>query len=476
MIKNYVSILLFCVSLFSFGQVTLVKDINDGDGNGNPRNPYVFNGSIYFNADDSSGVNTGGADLGQELWTTDGTAAGTVLVKDIRVGSANSSPNFFFELGGILYFSANEGAGLRIFQTDGTDAGTVSTNNTFSNLQPIVVGSKAYMTATTLGNVFYEFDGTTFQEVPDSGAGTATPIGGEYIQYDGNTIFLYMDYSTESDAIGRELYAYDITNQSYSLIKDITGNSSNSGISNFVKIGSTVYFEAQSRVWQTDGTDPGTVAVAAAMNAGVDNVRNFYGWLGDLYFEGDDGNGDQLWKYDPVADTVTNLSNISGANNNHDPSDYTPYNGWLYYSGEDSTDSESHLFRTDGSVIEQLDSSIVGVDDIVLLNGILYFEGEDEVADTGNELFSFDPASLSISTLSSNFDVKIYPNPSVDVINIIHDINAEIDYQIIDITGKIIKDGTLEENQIHHSLESGFYFLKLYTNSKLAKTQKLIVK
>ena len=476
MIKNYLSTLLFLITALSFGQVTLVKDINVGNGNSNPRNPYVFNGSIFFNADDSSGVNTGGADLGQELWITDGTDAGTVLVKDIRVGSANSSPNFFFELGGILYFSANDGGGLRIYQTDGTDAGTVNTNNTFSNLQPIVIGSKAYMTATTLGNVFYEFDGTTFQEVPDSGAGTATPIGGEYIEYDANTIYLYMDYSTESATVGRELYAYDITTQSYSLIKDVVVGTGNSGISNFTKIGTTVYFEADGMLWQTDGTDAGTVAVAAAMNANIDNVNNFYGWNGDLYFEGDDGNGDQLWKYDPVADTVTNLSNISGANNNHDPGDYTPYNGWLYYSGEDANDSEPHLFRTDGTVIEQLDSTIVDVDDIILLNGILYFEGEDEVADTGNELFSFDPATLSINSLSLNVDIQIYPNPNTDYIKLNHNLNDDLNYQMIDINGRLIKEGDVINNEINHNLDSGLYFIKIYANSKLVKTQKIIVK
>lgn len=476
MIKNYVSILLFCVTAFSFGQVTLVKDINVGDGNSNPRNPYVFNGSIFFNADDSSGINTGGADLGQELWISDGTDAGTVLVKDIRVGSSNSSPNFFFELNGVLYFSANEGSGLRIFQTDGTEAGTVSTNNTFSNLQPIVIGSKAYMTATTLGNVFYEFDGTTFQEVPDTGAGTATPLGGEYIQYDGNTIFLYMDYSTDSGTVGRELYAYDITAQSYSLIKDVEPGTDNSGISNFTKIGSTVYFEAESMLWQTDGTDAGTFAVAAAMNANIDNVRSFFGWFGDLYFEGDDGSGDQLWKYDPVADTVTNLSNISGANNNHDPGDYVSYDGWLYYSGEDATDSEPHLFRTDGTIIEQLDNTIVDVDDIVLYNDVLYFEGEDEVVDTGNELFSFDPASLSITSVGFDADIRVYPNPSTDYIKINHNLNNALNYQVIDINGRLIQEGEVVDNTINHNLDNGMYFLKIYADSKFVKTQKIIVR
>lgn len=476
MIKNYISILLFSISVFSFGQVTLVNDINVGSGNSSPRNLYVFNGNIYFNADDSSGVNTGGQDLGQELWITDGTANGTALVKDIRVGSANSSPNFFFELGGVLYFSANEGGGLRIYQTDGTEAGTVSTGNTFSNLQPIIVGSKAYMTATTLGNIFYEFDGTTFQEVPDTGAGSAVPLGGIYIEFDADTILLYMDYSTETDAVGRELYAYNITNQSYSLIKDVAPGPDDARIDNFTKIGSTIYFEADGILWSTDATNSGTMAVMAAVNANIDSANNLFAWNGDLYFEGDDGTGDQLWKYDPTADTVTKISNINGENINHDPDDFTPFDGWLYYGGEDADDTDTHLFRTDGSVIEQLDNAIKDVDDIIIFNGILYFEGEDEIADTGNELYSFDPSTLSITNIAFKTDIKIYPNPSTVFLNVEHNLNEELNYQMIDLNGRLIKEGNILNQKINHNLKSGMYFLRIYADSKIIKTQKVIIK
>ena len=61
---------------------------------------FVYNNKIYFAADDSNGSNTGGADLGKELWVTDGTDAGTSLVKDLRIGSASSSPSSFFEYKG----------------------------------------------------------------------------------------------------------------------------------------------------------------------------------------------------------------------------------------------------------------------------------------------------------------------------------------------------------------------------------------
>ena len=41
---------------------------------------------------------------GRELWTSDGTAVGTVLLKDLAWG--NSSPNDLVAMGGALYFSA----------------------------------------------------------------------------------------------------------------------------------------------------------------------------------------------------------------------------------------------------------------------------------------------------------------------------------------------------------------------------------
>jgi ELWxxDGT repeat protein len=79
-----------------------------------------FNGALYFGADD--GVH------GNELWKTDGTAPGTVMVKDINtaVAGASASPNAFTAFNGALYFSANDGVhGVELWKTDGTAAGTV---------------------------------------------------------------------------------------------------------------------------------------------------------------------------------------------------------------------------------------------------------------------------------------------------------------------------------------------------------------
>ncbi|CAN0280007.1 unnamed protein product, partial [Hapterophycus canaliculatus] len=46
-------------------------------------------------------------DHGAELWRTDGTGAGTVMVKDTYPGEKSGSPAFFTPFGDFLYFQAN---------------------------------------------------------------------------------------------------------------------------------------------------------------------------------------------------------------------------------------------------------------------------------------------------------------------------------------------------------------------------------
>ena len=62
----------------------LVKDINPGIFSGILSTPdaVVIGSTLYF---------TAGISFDEELWKSDGTVAGTLLVKDIRVGSASAA-------------------------------------------------------------------------------------------------------------------------------------------------------------------------------------------------------------------------------------------------------------------------------------------------------------------------------------------------------------------------------------------------
>src|SRR5262245_58177845 len=77
----------------------MVRDINTKPSTAGslPGNLITLNGIAYFSADD--GAN------GSELWRSDGTGAGTWLVKDIRPGTA-SSPGPFAIAGGVIVFPA----------------------------------------------------------------------------------------------------------------------------------------------------------------------------------------------------------------------------------------------------------------------------------------------------------------------------------------------------------------------------------
>src|SRR5262245_17964283 len=86
---------------------TLVKDINAGapssmpgiDANVAPQ--YAVLGAFgFFPATEPA--------TGTELWRTDGTVMGTVLVKDIRPGAGSSIPRGLISVNGTLFFWADE--------------------------------------------------------------------------------------------------------------------------------------------------------------------------------------------------------------------------------------------------------------------------------------------------------------------------------------------------------------------------------
>ncbi|PQJ80008.1 T9SS type A sorting domain-containing protein [Polaribacter porphyrae] len=499
MIKKLLLTGILFLSFSLTAQVTKLKEINDsGTSSSSPANLFVFDGKLYFAADDSSGSNSpGNADLGKELWVTDGTENGTVLLKDLRTGSSSSSPAFFFEYKGKMYFSANEtGAGNVLFSSDGTAANTTATGDGFI-FNSILFNDIIYYINTSDSNGLYQFDGTTAMRV--AGTGAENILGANYTLFNGK-FYLYMsltsdntnsltDQTAAQNNVGLELYSFDPGTGNFQLIKDINPGATlesgsnptdydpnNSGISNFTVIGNELYFEAMDKLWKTDGTENGTVAIAAADI--LKGTRELFAFDGKILFEGDvaddsngDSGGDNLFVYNPTTDALTNITNFTGNSQNHDPSDYAIYDGYVYYRGEEATTTSGHLYRTDGVTTQLITNTIKDIDEVVVYNNKLYFEGDDGT--TGNELYTLDPATLSIEKV--NFDgVSIYPNPSKNTINISHNLSSKIAFDISDLSGRSVLKGDLVDNTIKHSLNSGVYLLKL-SSETITKTQKIVV-
>ena len=103
----------------------MLKDINVGAQDSNPEELIAINGTLYFKATDGNTA----LDHGIELWRSDGTAAGTYMVKDINPGNQSSDPTELTNVNGTLYFKASDGVtasdhGVELWRSDGTDAGT----------------------------------------------------------------------------------------------------------------------------------------------------------------------------------------------------------------------------------------------------------------------------------------------------------------------------------------------------------------
>lgn len=97
----------------------LIIDINTGLGHSYPHNMIVYNNELYFSANDII--------HGREFWKSDGTFAGTQLVKDIHPGLSGSSqwetnPIVF---NGSIIFIADDGTSTFLWKSDGTETGTV---------------------------------------------------------------------------------------------------------------------------------------------------------------------------------------------------------------------------------------------------------------------------------------------------------------------------------------------------------------
>ena len=311
------------------GNASLLKDIYFGSSASDPAEFTEFGGVVYFRGTDSNGA---------ELWKTDGTESGTVLVKDIYSGVSSdpfgggdtphsSSPSGFTVFNGALFFSATDGNGTELWKTDGTASGTVMLKDLFE-------GEDA------------------FAGIPNSGNPTDLTVVN-------NTLFF-----AATDSSGTELWKTDGTADGTVKVKDIYSGAESSieqsydpRIPNFVVLGNTLYFSATDsngkELWKSDGTESGTAMVKdiyTGTNGWGGTASSEPTWLTvlneEIIFRATDSNGIELWKTDGTADGTVLLKDIGNATDGM-PEGFTLYNNALYFSASDNDGTE--LWKTDGT-------------------------------------------------------------------------------------------------------------------------------
>lgn len=308
------------------GTTYLVKDICPGTEGSAPTGLTVSNHILYFSAND--GV------TGRELWRSDGTAAGTYLVKNISTvvsgTETGSFPEYLTDLDGVLYFAAYTPAtGTELYRSDGTTAGTLivsdivsgtasSSPNSGSNpvtAQFTKVGNKLFFVASngTTGAELWKTDGTAAGTllVKDIRPGSETS--------DLNAFRMHNDrlYLCANDGVnGGELWKSDGTAKGTYMVKDISPGPRSSFPQKLMTAGGQLFFTAFDEthgleLWKSDGTSAGT-SLVKDINPGpgsmvypgytapyaIEHIENAGGSGIYLYFKADDGAGYALWRSD----------------------------------------------------------------------------------------------------------------------------------------------------------------------------------
>jgi ELWxxDGT repeat protein len=343
------------------GGAYMVKDINVQDNgaggtmDSNPSKLTVMDGVVYFFADD--GVH------GTELWRSDGTEEGTVMVKDINPGADSCEGDGLINVGGTLYFTAYDpDNGDELWRSDGTEEGTVMVKD----IAPGGDSSWPYCLTNAAGTLYF------CAWEPDHGG---------------------------------ELWKSDGTEEGTVLVKDINPGGDNAGPYNLAAVGGTLYFNAMEwthgeELWRSDGTEAGTYMVKD-IAPGTDSSPQ---WLtdvdGTLFFSAwEPDHGWELWRSDGTEESTYMVRDIN-PDGGSGPYGLRSAGSKLYFSAWEP-DHGYELWKSDGTEegtvmvkdINGQDNGSGGTqdswpDNLTNVDGTLYFTANDGVH--GNELWTSD--------------------------------------------------------------------------------------
>jgi ELWxxDGT repeat protein len=284
-----------------------VADVLAGPGSSAPADLTAAGGLLFFTATTPP--------FGRELWRTDGTTAGTVLVADLLPGPDDSTPGWLTAAGGVLYFAARHpAAGLELHRSDGTAAGTALVRD----LWPGPYGSgPAELIAWRGQLLFTADDGASGVEpwVTDGTAGGTQllrEIAFGPVSSDPGGLVATTDavlFAADDGVHGRELWRTDGTTGGTWLLADLEPGPLGSAPAGIAPAGRrraflSAHTQARGReLWRTDGTTAGT-SLAADVRSGPDGGDPGPPVLsrGTLLFAADDGvHGRELHRHFPGA-------------------------------------------------------------------------------------------------------------------------------------------------------------------------------
>jgi len=364
-------------------------------------------GFVYFGVQGTTG----------QLWQTDGTATNTRKLVDF--GPSGGAPQLLTDLNGTLFFAQNN----QLWKSDGSAAGTAVVTSASSG--PIVApGGLALVNGALIcaaGNGLWVTDGTQAGTLRISTVAANDP---SFASLGGKVYFAGFD-----SAHGFELWQSDGTSAGTSLVKDIYPGSNSSGVSQIVNVNGKLFFSAATtgtagaELWKSDGTAAGTVQVGdvdpfgSALPHSIQNLNGLAAFLafdgtgtaslfvsdgtaggtqelirpvsgssllvvgGKAYFEGADSvAGEELWATDGTLAGTARVADINSGPGASLASNFAQVSGRVYFSATDGVHGPE-LWMSDGTaagtaMVADINPAPTGNDNavhpIILGNRLLY--------------------------------------------------------------------------------------------------------
>lgn len=276
---------------------------------------------------------------GNEPWVSDGTAAGTYLLADVRPGVSSGLLDFSGTSQGFVVFGTDDGThGLELGVTDGTTNGTrvidVARGTPASNVTEVAsIGSDVYI-ATKQGLYVTQTNSSSTTLLTGKEVSKLTVVGSK----------MFFSASASLNSSDLELWVTDGTAGGTKLVYDVRTGTTGSNPEQLVSFGGLVYFVADDGVhgkelWRSSGSpnDPLNTKLYYEFASGAaDGSIEQMQVIGTHLFILAGGN--------LYVDNNSNSFTLLASN----ASSLMPWNNIVYFSGY-TADTGHELWRTDGT-------------------------------------------------------------------------------------------------------------------------------
>src|SRR5687768_3752683 len=393
---------------------SVVRNLNTGTLSADPGWLRPFNGALYFTAETFQS--------GRELYRTDGTSVGTVMVKNINTVASSSQRDHSSDAAGLtvvgstLYFAAhnNESGNRELWKSNGTEAGTVMVTDPITALSPSDLEDYNGTLFFASGDGLFKSDGTQFgtsqvKRVREGFRAVTFPVR-QLLNVNGLLLF----QGDDANNMGNELWRSDGTAAGTYMLRNINLNTSIVGTTGsnpigFVTLGDTILFAASSTpdafprvLYKTDGhTEAGTQLVKDVILTG-----GMIEFDGRMFFSGGmSGDGYELWTSDGSTDGTQRFLDINPGMDESRPQSFLEMGGLLYFTADDGSFGRE-IWVSDGTIdgTRRLTDINHGAGssearDLVDFNGALMFSAFDGVS---TKLYAIpEPASLALPLLAA---------------------------------------------------------------------------